>query len=186
MERKKFKDLIRLSALIVASIGILCCSVKSKLIFENCEINLLTQGDSIVPSQYGCFVFFCKGINNNVVKLQYKELTEVYQSQFNNLDYNDFLFKLLNQKITIDVGDRYYFQLDDSVYSKYGSCDFDMFLGYYCKSNEDGSYQLTKSLSQSELNTFSYLLFTNGCFVTFDDNVGVYRINFKKNIFRCE
>ncbi|GAE84157.1 hypothetical protein JCM10512_2479 [Bacteroides reticulotermitis JCM 10512] len=61
-----------------------------------------------------------------------------------------------------------------------------MFLGYYCKSNEDGSYQLTKSLSQSELNTFSYLLFTNGYFVTFDDNVGVYRINFKKNIFRCE
>ncbi|MBP1637799.1 MAG: hypothetical protein H6Q18_588 [Bacteroidetes bacterium] len=186
MEAKKLKDLIKFSVLILASIGILCCSLKSKPIFENCEINLLAQDDSIVPSQYSFYYFFCKGINNNAVKLQYKELKEVYQSQFNNLDYNDFLLKLLNQEITIDIGNRYYFQLDNSVCSKYESCDFDTFLSYYCKSNENGRYQLTKSLSQSELNTFSFLLFTNGYFVTFDDYLGVYRVSFKENIFCCE
>lgn len=165
---------------------ILCCYSKSKLNFENCEINLLAQHDSIVPSQYSYFDFFCKGINNNVVKLEYKELKEVYQSQHNNLDYKDFLFKLLNQEININIENRYYFQLDDTIYLKYESCDFDTFLSYYCKRNEDGRYQLTKSLLQNQLDTFSYLLFTNGYFVTFDDYFGVYHASFKKNIFRCK
>ncbi len=186
MEAKKLKNWIKLFALILASIVILCCSSKSKPIFENCEIKLLAQDDSIVPSQYGFFDFFCKGRNNNAVKLEYKELKEVYQSQFNNLDYTDFLFKLLNQEIVISTENRYYFHLDDTICGKYESCDFDTFLSYYCKKKENEKYQLTKLLSQSELNTFSYLLFTNGYFVIFDDYSGVYRVIFKKNIFCCK
>ena len=144
---------------------------------------LLTQDGYTIPSRYNFFDFFCKGKNDKAVKLKYKELGEVYQSQFNNLDYTDFLFKLLNQEIVIDTENRYYFQLNDTICKKYESYNFDAFLSCYCEKIENGRYRLTKLLLQSELNTFSYLLFTNGYFVTFDDYSGVCYIVNKRNIF---
>jgi hypothetical protein len=183
MEAKKLRGLIKFVTLILVSAYLFSCSLKSEPIFDNCEIKLLAQDDSIVPSQYNFFDFFCKGKNDNAVKLQYRELKEVYQSQFNNLDYTDFLFKLLNQEIAINIENRYYFQLNGTICKKYESYNLDTFLSYYCKKIEDGRCRLTKLLSQSELNTFSYLLFTNGYFVSFDDYSGVYSITDKRNIF---
>jgi hypothetical protein len=183
MEGKKLRGLIKFVTLILVSTYLFSCSSKSEPIFNNCEIDLLAQDDSIVPSQYNYFDFFCKGSNKSVAKLQYKELKEVYQNQFYNLDYADYLFKLLNQKIAINTENRYYFQLDDIIYEKYKNCDLNVFLSYYCEKNKNERYKLTKLLSQSELNTFSYLLFINGYFVSFDDYRGVYRITDKKNTF---
>ena len=180
---KKLRDLIKFIMLILVSVYLFSCSLKTKPVFETDEIELLIQDDSITPSQYNLLDFFCKGKNNNTVKLQYRELKEVYQSQFSNLDYVEFLFKLLNQEIAINIENRYYFQLNDTICEKYKSNNLDVFLSCYCEKFENGKYQLTKLLSQSELNTFSFLLFTNGYFVIFDDYNGIYRITDKKNIF---
>lgn len=185
MEPKKLKISINFLILTLVLVLLSCCSLKSKLIFGNCEIELLAQNDSIVPSQYELLDFYCKGEEGEVVRLHYKELNEVHKSQFNNLDYTDYLFKLLNQEILINADNKYVFQLDKSVYEIYQSNNFAGFLSYYCENYENGKYQLIKLLSESELNAFSYLLFVNGYFVDFDDVLGFYFVTYKDNIFDC-
>ena len=187
MEAKKLKELTKLFlVLIITSIYFYSCLLKPKPMFEYYEIEMLAYEEELgVPSRYYDLDFFCKGNSDSVVKLQYRELKEIYKNQFSNLDYNDYLTKLLNQKITINCNGKNFVKLNNAIYEKYKSNNFDNFLNYYCK-NTNNSYKLTKKLSQDELNTFSYILFINGYFVTFDDYIGIYYITHKKDIFPCD
>ncbi len=159
------------------------CNSITKSIYLKDEIELLAKTDSIIPSEYALLTFFCKGKNNNIIKLQYKELKELYRNQPIKSDYTDFLFNILNQRISIE-SERYSFFLNDTVLNEYQNNDLDSFFHLYCEKNDERKYRLKKEISKNKLDTFSYLVFLNGYFITFDCYIGKHYINYKDVWFR--
>ncbi len=155
------------------------CNFITKPIFSKDEIKLLIETDTIIPTQYSLLTLFCKGDNNHIIKLQHKELKELFDNQLIDSNKKDFLFNLLNQKTSIKTKGRNSFLLNDTVLNEYQNNDLISFFSLYCKKDNAKKYRLNKEISLNKLETLSYLLFLNGYFITFDCYIGQYYFNYK-------
>lgn len=110
--------------------------------------------------------------------MECKELKEIYEEQFNILKYEDFLNKLLNQKIVVDSKSRDCFQFEVSFAKKWNS-------NFINAGDCNGilNYRMIKEkMTDAEWKSFNYLLFKKGYFILLDDYSGIYSIKSYKKL----
>jgi len=176
--------------IIVASFFLSYCSISHRNnYFEMPVLEKIAQLSSIEPPpEVITFTpVYIIGINDSIVKSSFVKLRGVYKVSYMNkyIKFSDFLFDVLNQKITIDSKspDTYFyysqtFLLDSTIIRDYKEKGLEGIMEKYCQ-NKDGFFALNRgTLSPNKINSISYYFFVNQ-YIRSDDDYDA-SINFEK------
>lgn len=138
--------------------------------------NLLTEGSDSPSSYYASVLLFSK--SSDTPKIGYisvNGLRKIYNSQYSDIDYKEFLIKVLDQDIVLDSHTLDgCFSLNDTIMSSYKKESFSSFLENYNKKVRDGEYTIKAELSEDAKLTVFYYLFLNDYYTSFDDYIGLF------------
>ena len=155
------------------------CNIKQNhSSFDKTFIQLVSRDTSMeYPLLYTRILFFCQTDSNKILSLRNRELKELYDDGAFNMNYEEFLTKVLNQQMILQAKGRgHIFLIDKSIAQKYHDLTFIEFINFYCETRNNNQYIFRDGLSENKKNTVFYFLFINNYLSTYDDYMGVYHI----------
>lgn len=156
----------------------------------NEDLITVISEDSLFIFKYHFDFVFVQGKNDYIIRLEPRELREIYNKGKFKMSYKNYIRRALNQELVFDTGSRdFVFQLNPDVTDNYINNDFIDFLEIYCDSWKRKYYEL-KPFSPEykfspengfyEYQTFEssifYYAFINNYVSSCDDNLGMCSI----------
>gem|GEM_PF-334974 len=172
-----------ISIMMIFSIINLCisCDSNKKITIDENLIQIISENSiysSEIPPSYAFSIFFVRGDNGKIIKLDPRELEEIYYEDYSSRDYKKFVRKALNQELIIEIKNKgQAFELSKDIRNSYLSDSFTDFMKLYCEINSSGKYILKNDIPENQICSVLYYAFINNYLASFDDFLGVFYIS---------